>query len=674
MSSFVPVSDTIPMDREHSVQQMTGRYQSVRDGLPELVKNSKDQYSRLGITEKADRQVVVLVSGNSKHIAVLDFAGAGEEDFEGWIEWSSRTAGRAHLAYDIEAGLGNGGKAFMVRGCQGEAYMYSSREGRRTKMGFDNQNPSVRYIPGWFREGSGAEIRGLPDGDPIQTLDDLLRPLGTRVHSLPRRAQEVLRRRNSFTLVVLENVTDLLSAVRRRDFVRAIPASLRQHPQAALTIESSEVWPVHGRDALTSTPLEVERPEAMDGFERPLTFVIPQTLVDPETQEDVAVPAAPGQLLELWVSARNLRMSNRAALNVIRVCNGRNVVASWKIAQLDPTAYSAYLYGFLRTPAIAAGLQAGSDRQELADVPLVRALQAWSAERVREVAEMVERARGSRESEAARSRANSILEGLRELMRRFLEPRSTGPHGVGPDLVGPIPPRARVPGEFPHRLVLEQGRETLIVPLGTSVPLLYTVYDDSDPEKPLAIFPRPAVRLMSGTPGIAVMETPGTLSSVSGGETEIWLETDSGEIESNRVKLRVLPVSSVEVRGPAEDLKQGQRHQLDLTAITGRFRAGNLVYETSVDEPGMGQLGRAGVFTAGGIPGIATARVRYGPRTQDSATCSIRIGDERVERPGSHGGGDIPKILMCGTIVDDRDEITPRSSTMTPSGKAMSSG
>ena len=95
---FLP---SIPIDAGHTLEQLTGRFQTVKDGLPELVKNYKDQYARLAITEKEQRHIVVLVDTKKQMLAVVDFAGATSEDFEGWITWSSRTAGRAELATDI---------------------------------------------------------------------------------------------------------------------------------------------------------------------------------------------------------------------------------------------------------------------------------------------------------------------------------------------------------------------------------------------------------------------------------------------------------------------------------------------------------------------------------------------------------------------------------------------
>src|SRR3990172_2182598 len=104
-STFEPFPD-IPMDKSFTLEQLTGRFQSVRDGVPELVKNSKDHYSRLQIVDKENRQIVIVISPDMRRLGVLDFGGAGEFDFDGWQRWSSRVAGRAELGPDIEAGYG----------------------------------------------------------------------------------------------------------------------------------------------------------------------------------------------------------------------------------------------------------------------------------------------------------------------------------------------------------------------------------------------------------------------------------------------------------------------------------------------------------------------------------------------------------------------------------------
>jgi len=667
MSRFVPIADSPPMDKAHSLEQMTGRFQSVRDGLPELVKNSKDQYARLGITDRAERQVIVILSSSARDTAVLDFAGAGDEDFEGWWTWSSREAGRAHLAHDIEAGHGNGGKAFMVRGSEDESYMYSSRAGRRTQMGFDNKNAKVRYIPGYFTDDSGTQIHNLADETPEATLESLLRPLGASVERLPSKAREILRQRKAFTLVVVKRVRDLAGGTPRRERVRAVADDMGRHPQGALTIESCEVWVMHAKDVV-SGPLSVETLEPMPGFEEPLRFPIPETLSDPDTSEEVHIPARSlgEQFLEIKVTGSHLRMSRRKALNVIRVRNERSIVASWSVADLEPMGGSAYLYGVLRTPAITSEHVAGADRQMLADVPLVRALQAWTAERIREIASRVQEARASKESETARQRANSVLDELRSLMQRFLEAQVRGGAREGEGKIGPRGKRKRMFGQVLDKLELEGGRESISMPLGVSVPLVYTGWDWSDSRKRVAVFPRPPVGLVTEPEGVVDMPQPGMLRALSEGRARMWLRTDAESIESNVVTVTSVGVGSVEMRCPKEELKQGERVGLEIRAFSAsgiRIGSEDMVYETSVDEHGMGQLGRAGVFTAGGIAGTATPRVRYGPRASDSATCLISISNERVPPPPGRGGADIPHILLCGSTAPGRDDLPPEQQT-----------
>ena len=92
----------IPIDKSHTLDQLTARFQSVRDGLPELVKNGKDQYARLGITDRDQRQIVVIAHSGKRALAVVDFAGATAEDFDGWQTWSSRTQARAFASRPLD--------------------------------------------------------------------------------------------------------------------------------------------------------------------------------------------------------------------------------------------------------------------------------------------------------------------------------------------------------------------------------------------------------------------------------------------------------------------------------------------------------------------------------------------------------------------------------------------
>src|SRR5262249_27496371 len=154
--------------------QLLGGFQGVRDGLPELVKNSKDQYARLGITERSERQIIVLVNTIAHRVGVLDFAGASRSDFDLWQVWSNPHASRAQAGGDIEGGHGNGGKAFMVRGSTSTAFMESCFQGHRTRMGFNNTDQKHRHFPGHVKE-NGKPVADVPEEKAKMRLEAILK-------------------------------------------------------------------------------------------------------------------------------------------------------------------------------------------------------------------------------------------------------------------------------------------------------------------------------------------------------------------------------------------------------------------------------------------------------------------------------------------------------------------
>src|SRR5437867_3215493 len=246
----------IPIDRAHTLDQLTARFATVRDGLPELIKNAKDQYSRLGIYDRNDRQIVVVADTERKSLMLLDFAGAASEDFAGWTTWSSRTANRADRSPDIEGGHGNGGKAFMVRGSAAYAYMESCANGRRTKMGFRNDKRAECYKPGYAKD-RGVRIDDVLDPSPTKRLSSALSTVGIKLNDIPDPARAVFERRNRFTAVVVHGILEWEhkreSTVAR--LANELPQLIGDHGQAALTVETCDVWVVVDGVVITSEPL-----------------------------------------------------------------------------------------------------------------------------------------------------------------------------------------------------------------------------------------------------------------------------------------------------------------------------------------------------------------------------------------------------------------------------------
>jgi len=655
MTTFRPET-TIPMDRMHMLEQSTGRFQTVKDGLPEIVKNSKDQYSRLGIFDKEKRQIAVIVSPDMTRLGVLDFGGATPRDFEQWKVWSSRDASRANLSQDIEGAHGNGGKSFMVRGSVSESYMCSSVNGRITKMGFKNDTPRLRYKPGKYGNDEGQNIYNLPDPDVENTLNSELDPFGISVEDLPEAARCVFRERHAFTLVCIDGVADWHSRrpETRRTQVRHIPEDLQIHAQAALTIESCSVWVMHGRQLLHEGTLQVQEPEPYPGFENIPRVPIPDFLEDSETSDQVSTgpDGADKKYLEIKTSVQSLRLSDRTKpRNVLRIRNERNIIANYSIADLVPITTSGFLYGTLMVPALGMEHCTGIERQILADTPLVRALTHWAAEKICDVAIQIQNAQSGRDSPLERERASDTLGQLRELMRRFLNPVNG---------TGETPPPIEF-GAVIHEIVLEETGGMLGFPLNTTIPLIFKAYEIRGEDR-LPV-PSPNLLLESEPEGVVCLVGRGSITGLRQGTCQIRLTTWDRGVSSNPVTVEVLDVERLRLEPPATPLKQGERRKIGIVAYTrSGEQVDDAVYQATVDELSMGRIGRSGFFTAGRVAGTATVRVYYG--TDDHETCLVQISDERIEQDRrQRGGPDIPYLILCGETAPGHEHLPEEQRT-----------
>lgn len=654
--------DEIPIDKVSTLDQLTSQFAGVKDGLPELVKNSKDQYSRLQIFDEGERQIVVLLSTASRRLAVLDFAGAPLSNFEGWTVWSDPTAGKSDQAADIEAGHGNGGKSFMVRGATEFAFMESCYEGRRTRKGFRNSVASERYKPGYGIE-AGQHVCASPELDPQWRLERFMADLGMQPSDLPDEALSAFQRRNAFTGVLLSRVGEW--ARRRKDAVvrlasEQIPDILATHGQTTLTIETCTVWVlVDGKIANGGKPIKPLALAPYLGFEEPWTFDIPDILPDPEGQEavDTIVGQTGERKLILKTSARHLRISHDTkARNVLRILNNRNNVATWTLPSLGILPASiGFIYGELHCPALLGEHLVGADRLHLADTPLTRALKHWATDRVRDLAEALHQAMLSETKPQERQQARTALSGIRELMRRYLEPDADGEIGESENGSGGDAGRGTTNqrkgwklGSRIDLIELENCASELLVAEGTTIPLNFRCLELTG-GKALPVQPID-LRLFNSGGFNWQMDSHGRLSANDAGLAEIWLETEDGRVSSNRVDLWVAHATALEAQLPTDPLKQGQKILIPFIFQTDDGPLQDAVIEGAVLDPNRGAIGRKGRFKAGDIEGPVTVRVRYGRATDGFCDFELTVSNERMPEPeGKSGdGGDVPLILFCG--------------------------
>lgn len=670
--SFV---DEIPIDTEHTLEQLTGRFQSPEHGTAELIKNAKDQYSARGITNVDERVIVVAIDSDRGSVAVLDFAGAVEDDFDEWKKWSSRRERRRAKAADIEAGHGNGGKAFMVQGSTEYSSFESVCEGRRTKMGYLNSDPDRLFLPGYFVE-EGVEVRGLGVADASAALQAALDEFGLTIDRLPAEAVAAFEGRNAFTFVSVHGLRDWAS--RRDGTVRRLAGELAHkltlHPQAALSIESCSVFIIRDGTLVGGGRVSASYPEPLEGFEELDPIPVPDSLLDPKTGEEVSTGDgdAERKFLQLRTSKRHLRMEDTKPLNVIRVRNDRNVVGNWAVADLHARANSGYVYGELRVPMLGAEHTEGAGWETLRDTEVTRALKRWVAEQVELLSNRIREERAVTHRREDVDRANAGLEQFRQKMREFLEgdvgSGGGGRGDDGPDDEPPAPPPPAPRGETVREIVLESGARSLAIANGTEVPIRVRAYDVDEDGKRRPV-PGVSYEVHVDADGVVELDD-GVLRGVGAGQVDIMLKHSETGVESNQVRVEVINCVDAEIRGvPDRLLLQRERVPLTVDLLTeeGDVRS-DLVLEASVDEERMGRVNRYGVVTAGNREGSVTVRFRFARATDATVAATLQIGAEEMPRPPRKGeeGGDVPIILLCGTEAPGMDDYAPDQRTIQP--------
>ena len=660
-------SETIKMDMVHGLDQISSRFQSVKDGLPELVKNSKDHYFRLNVNDKKDRQIIILISPDKTQLGVLDFAGAKLLDFEGWEEWNSRTANRKEMSENIEAGYGNGGKSFMARGCLRRASLCGYIDEKINKKGFINNTPGLKYKTVTFRGSDNSLIKNIKNSNFKQVLNKELEPFEIRFDSLPKDAQNSFLKRKSFTLVHLDDVKDWKKTndLFRDRKIKMIPTDLMAHAQASLTIETCFVWVQKGDKLVYTTPLEVAELEPMAELSEVPFIPLPNELEDPSTGAVIKLELTEKDGLKIFPCKQNLRYTDTLkARNVVRIWNNRNIVANWSIADLVPTTASGFIHAKLTCSALTDEYQDGSTRMTLVDSEITRALRHWTVQRLNEIITKIQELQSEKESKEDKLKASKALDKIRELMSKFLEQENNednlNPGDNGKKKVGPPPIEW---GQKLDEILLESAdTQILRIAQGTNVPIAIKGYELKNGKKlPLKSLPP---FLMSSDKDIVDIISKSSIRGIKEGKTEFSLETRDGKIKSNKIELEIIKLKDLQMYYDEKIIKQGERIKINLIGVTdGGEMKENMIFETYVDEEEMGKINRLGMFIAGTKEGIATVRIKYGEGEKDFKKILLKIGKDKVD---NKKGSDIPLIMFCGDPAPGRESFPENQRTEPP--------
>jgi hypothetical protein len=301
---------------------------------------------------------------------------------------------------------------------------------------------------------------------------------------------------------------------------------------------------------------------------------------------------------------------------------------------------------------------------------LTRAVQQWLESQVEQLAQKIQRAITKDHKPQDRNRANDSLQRIRDLMRKFLESEDSqgSDEGTGGQQGNDGTGRTRKRGERKSGTVveiieLEPGRKTLALATGSHIPLVAHCYEQEDDGQLIPVSGVELELVFSG-PQIATLSPSRVLKGETAGRSQVSVRDKATGVQSNSIELEVVDCTTVDLVAPGTELLQGQRTLLKTYFITGGGHRDDLLIEGSVDEPDMGRISRSGMFTAGLQQGVATVRIRFGPKPSDRHTVSIRIGADAVPPPGRGGqGADIPHILLCGTIAPGHEDIPPEQRT-----------
>ena len=381
--------DQIRFEPDGTLRATTSWISKHDEGLAELLKNALYAYHPQRAAVESQHYVAAILmvdSGTDEspaRIGVLDVGGATQDDVNRWSVWQDQRASRVDGITQ-----GNGGKAYLFRLFSGEARLLGVKNGCRNCKGFEGPpNSAERGTPGFMPNAAAG--REAPVSSLIAELDDVLRPYNLSHIDLPKPLLSAINDRQSFTIC---------EGVAPKDYRRGkIPIddliqNTLLHEQAALVIEQVQVYAFHNGVLLNSSkPLELDIIDPFPGFETARIFEIPENLPDNDGsfQSTTLDGQKPKGRLILQTSKDNMNQGwkrLRPRWKVTYRTSPQHTIGSKPISELIPTIPgSVFVYATVELPAFDPDyVVVGRVRPN--DGPMIRAVDKFAAERLRDLA------------------------------------------------------------------------------------------------------------------------------------------------------------------------------------------------------------------------------------------------------------------------------------------------
>lgn len=344
-------------------------------GLAELLKNSKDAYTRSDIPD-SDQNIFFRFQDGLKDNAIfecIDFVGMTDTDIEkAFKRWGDPEAAKRGLKKRVYGGHGNGGK-FYMRQMFDRSHFVTFKNGKINIFGF-NENKKYGFADG-FKNKSVKPEEALV----IAEINNLNFPKGVR--------ELIISGKIGFTVVRGVGPSKMKNSIK---FDRLIE-KLKNHPQARRILQHINVWATHNNfpDYILLKP-DVIKP--LPNFEEPVIIEIPKILEIEEGGEKIKVEMANSKFkagnLIIRTSEEAFEKGSRAAdLNRIDIIGEVGVVASYQIFELHVTTFpqASFIYGECECPILEdPGMDAvKNDRSRLVENnPRANALINWLRETI----------------------------------------------------------------------------------------------------------------------------------------------------------------------------------------------------------------------------------------------------------------------------------------------------
>lgn len=390
MTSNNVIEEGFDIDKNTTIKRLCDQWTSFEEGFAEIIKNSNDQYERLdskkSITQK-DREIILFFRDKTKDlkaaIGVLDFGGMSLNDInERLLKWNSP---KEKLGTMDLAAFGNGGKIFALKYFD-QSFWHTFYDKNSNRIGYGKSSRTRdNGLP--YGRATMREVKNENNSSAEKDLNNILKNyFDLSFNNLPDNVKIIINIRKSFTFFVGLNP----DGIDRKIKVSPILDIITNHHQCIPALERSNVTYFRNKQ-YENHSLYLAKITPKKGYEKQRKYLIPDTLIDPTTNQEIKTGSNEKSVLTLNVAEKNLsRTKFKSRWRIFGKTTDLRPTGYFNMQSLNHTIYSNYIYGeilldYLNDPQVMT-----NNRSIYFRTPLIEALEAFISEKISEIAEEME--------------------------------------------------------------------------------------------------------------------------------------------------------------------------------------------------------------------------------------------------------------------------------------------